>query len=276
MENSSYVTSHLVYHKICHSACIIFTMLLNLVQRVANYKSAPTTLLLNVSSGIESFEGESLLAKLALSSPECSESLERNAVNSELNEDSVEDTDDIISPDEWKQHQDDRKRIVVGSRYPNRNQNQEEGTSGPEIIDLTNDIAINEMLADKSIPLHPDVEVFAPNRRRPVMQDPMKPFPGMFPTFPQPFPGVNRFPAVPFPNQFPQQFPQRPIGQFPVQTFPVFHQQAPQNPMFGGQHPGGQFPIQRPATGGGFGQQTPVLMMTFPPGFPAIFREVRP
>lgn len=234
---------------------------------------------LSASSGIESLEGEILLAKLALSSPELSESLERNALNSELNEDSVEDSDDIISPDEWKQHQDDRKRIVVGTRYPTRDQNQNQevdGTSEPEVIDLTGDIAINEMLADKSIPLHPDVEVFAPNRRRPVQQDPMQSFPAMFPTFPQqPFPGVNRFPGIPFPGQFPQQFPQRPIGQYPVQTFPVFHPQ--QNPMFGGgQFPGGQqFPVQRPANGG-FGQQTPILMMTFPPGFPAIFREVRP
>ncbi|KAL1392862.1 hypothetical protein pipiens_012163 [Culex pipiens pipiens] len=202
---------------------------------------------------------KSLLAKLAFSSPERS-SLERNALNSELNEDSVEDSDDIISPDEWKQHQDDRKRIVVGTRYPIRNQNQNQEadeTSEPEVIDLTGDIAINEMLADKSIPLHPDVEVFAPNRRRPVQQDPMQSFPAMFPTFPQqPFPGVNRFRGS----------------------------RSPQNPMFGGgQFPGGQqFPVQRPANVpigggvGGFGQQTPVLMMTFPPGFPAIFREVRP
>ncbi|XP_058453452.1 histone-lysine N-methyltransferase SETD1B-like [Malaya genurostris] len=228
----------------------------------------------STTSGIESFESleSEPLDKLVTKSP-IRESLERNILRTELDEDredasSVDESQETFSPDEWKQYHDDRKRIMVSvdNRFPPTNQHQldSNGFLPPGAIDLSNDIAINNMLADQSIPLHPDVEVFSPNRRRPAQQDPMQPFP-VFPGFSQSFPGGNRFPAQ-YPNQFPQQFPQRPNGQFPVQTFPIF-------PQFGSQRPE-QGQGQRP---GGFGQpQVPVLMMSFPQPFPARFREVRP
>ncbi|XP_058814870.1 uncharacterized protein LOC131678648 [Topomyia yanbarensis] len=242
------------------------------------------------SSGIESFESlEALpLAKLNTISP-IRETLERNILASELNKDredisSADGSDDIFSPDEWKQYHDGRKRIMVSvdnnrnkvNRFPPTNQNQlgADGFLPSGTIDLSNDIAINDILADQSIPLHPDVEVFAPKRRRPVQQDPMQSFP-VFPGFPQPFPGGNRFP-VQYPNQFPQQFPQRPIGvggQFPMQTFPIFPPFGGGQRLIQGQQ---QFPVQQQRPGGFGRPQTSMLMMSFPQAFPANFRNVRP
>ncbi|XP_055598974.1 uncharacterized protein LOC129748391 [Uranotaenia lowii] len=256
------------------------------------------------SSAIESFEGDFLRPQQKIFSSG-QESLERSNQIQRLKPDredsnSVEQTDEGFSPDEWKQVQDDRKRIIVSGswdRFPVRNQNQNQGqfdidgSSGGEVVDLTNDIIVNEMLADAAIPLHPDVEVFAPKQKRPAQQDPMQQFPGSFPQ--GNFPGGNRFPVTypnQFPQQFPQQFPNQPFpqspfpGQFPVQNFPVFRPQIQPQPMgsinpFGvnvGQP--GQIPAQRPVQPqnfggiGNFGQQNPVLIMTFP----SLFREVRP
>ncbi|XP_055636283.1 uncharacterized protein LOC129775499 [Toxorhynchites rutilus septentrionalis] len=226
------------------------------------------------SSELESLEAEELLAQVNEFYPG-KDSVERNALRAELNKDredstsSAEATGEDFSPDEWKQYHDDRKRIVVNAiqnQIPKRNQNQLEEDA--PAVDLSNDIAINEMLADRAIAPHPDVEVFAPNRKRPTQQDPMQSFP-IRPPFPQSFPGGNQYPVqypILYPQQFPQYpaYPQRPLGQFPVQSFP----------MLGPQWPGQQlFPVQRPVS---LSQQAAMPAVSFPQDFTATVWEVRP
>ncbi|XP_055539106.1 uncharacterized protein LOC129726439 [Wyeomyia smithii] len=226
-----------------------------------------------INNDIDSAKKEEVLESLPLSEVNSVplESQERNMLRhnyiykSREDAESTENTDDdVFSPDEWKQYHDERKRITVPvynrpNRFPTTNQHQFDAagtdSSNPTVIDLSNDIAINYLPANEAIPLHPDVEVFAPvRRRRPAQQDPMQPFPVPFPTFPQPYPGGNRYP-VSFPNQFaPNQYPQGPG--FPGgQIVPLFPTPTE-----------GQFLVRRPAN----------LMMGLPSRFPVGFREVRP